>query len=235
MEKYKPKLLEDWEKWDNSEEFRIIFREKLTKSEFIRIHNPKKPEHWDVWNEAASHYITHSEYLKLVLPTLFCEKYRPRGNQHQEERNASIFHQFLTWLFETDLDERRNRNYPNFSKSIGNPTLSTTHPLKLGDAETFNSWHTMPFFAKEVADDISFDNVVEKIKNNSNDEQKLFIHHLAEDELILPVQISNLIGMMNPRHILSLVVSRSKAPFEDKPVCVHSRYVHPHKRHKICF
>ena len=36
VEKYKPKLLEDWEKWDNSEEFRIIFREKLTKSEFIR-------------------------------------------------------------------------------------------------------------------------------------------------------------------------------------------------------
>ena len=95
-----------------------------------------------------------------------------------------------------------------------------SHPIddpstKLGDAETFNSWHTMPFFAKEVADDISFDNVVEKIKNNSNDEQKLFIHHLAEDELILQVQISNLIGMMNPRHILSLVVSRSKAPFED--------------------
>ena len=159
---------------------------KLTKSEFMKLYNPQYWKQWNIWDEAGNHYITHSDYLKYVLPTLFSEKYRPRKNKHNEEKDPSISHQFLTWLFETELGEHGNRNYPNFSKSIGNPTLTTTHPLKFGDAETFNSWHTMPFFAKEVAGDISFDNVVEKIKNSTNDEQKLFIHHLAEDELILP-------------------------------------------------
>ena len=86
---------------------RIIYGEKLTKSEFRKLYNPQKNwKQWNIWNEAGNHYITHSEYLKYVLPTLFCEKYRPRKNQHNEEKDPSISHQFLTWLFETDISGR---------------------------------------------------------------------------------------------------------------------------------
>ena len=48
--------------------------------------------------------------FEISIANFVCEKYRPRGNQHQEEE-MQVFSQFLTWLFETDLDERRNRNY----------------------------------------------------------------------------------------------------------------------------